>query len=148
MLTHWVSGRACKRSHVTVPLEHETAFRLSVCGIHQLARSESPLFVMSYHAPIAASSSSDAQPYRLVESDIHVTAITFQVKNNVVLWDRIIRRKEDARINIEGGKNKYVFRDFNQSFRCVRRSAYPLVYRRCRQFEYFFSLIHVVVALI
>ncbi|KAF8326640.1 signal peptidase subunit-domain-containing protein [Cantharellus anzutake] len=46
------------------------------------------------------------------------------VKNDVVLWDRIVRRKGDARINIEGAKNKYVFRDFSKSFRCVRRSVY------------------------
>ena len=39
-----------------------------------------------------------------------------QVKNEVVIWDRIIRRKEDASIKFVG-KNKYMFRDMSNSFK-------------------------------
>lgn len=39
-----------------------------------------------------------------------------QVKNEVVIWDRIIRRKEDASIKFVG-KNKYAFRDMSNSFK-------------------------------
>lgn len=42
----------------------------------------------------------------------------FQVKNEVVIWDRIVRRKEDAVVNVEG-KNKYMFHDLTGSFQCV-----------------------------
>lgn len=40
----------------------------------------------------------------------------FQVKNEVVIWDRIVRRKEDAIVNVVG-KNKYMFRDLSASFK-------------------------------
>ena len=39
-----------------------------------------------------------------------------QVKNEVVIWDRIVRRKEDAFIKFVG-KNKYMFRDMSSSFK-------------------------------
>ena len=42
--------------------------------------------------------------------------LDLQVKNEVVIWDRIIRRKEDASIKFVG-KNKYVFRDMSNSFK-------------------------------
>jgi signal peptidase complex subunit 3 len=38
------------------------------------------------------------------------------VKNEVVIWDRIVRRKEDALVNV-AGRNKYVFRDLSRSFK-------------------------------
>jgi len=37
-------------------------------------------------------------------------------KNDVVLWDRIVRRKKDAKIRIKGAKNKYRFRELSRSF--------------------------------
>ena len=40
------------------------------------------------------------------------------MKNEVVIWDRIVRRKEDAFIKF-AGKNKYMFRDISSSFKCV-----------------------------
>jgi hypothetical protein len=42
--------------------------------------------------------------------------LDLQVKNEVVIWDRIIRRKEDASIKFVG-KNKYMFRDMSNSFK-------------------------------
>ncbi|PPQ67490.1 hypothetical protein CVT25_006031 [Psilocybe cyanescens] len=49
------------------------------------------------------------------------------VKNEVVIWDRIVRRKEDAFIKFEG-KNKYVFRDISSSFNGVPPANYVLKY--------------------
>lgn len=39
-----------------------------------------------------------------------------QIRNDVVIWDKIVRRKEDANISI-AGRNKYVFRELSSSFR-------------------------------
>jgi signal peptidase complex subunit 3 len=36
-----------------------------------------------------------------------------------VIWDRIVRRKEDAVLNVVG-KNKYMFRELSSSFRLGR----------------------------
>ncbi|TFK74278.1 signal peptidase 22 kDa subunit [Pluteus cervinus] len=49
------------------------------------------------------------------------------VKNEVVIWDRIIRRKEDAIINVVG-KNKYNFHDISTTFKNVPPSSYSLKY--------------------
>ncbi|KAK7467607.1 Signal peptidase complex subunit [Stygiomarasmius scandens] len=49
------------------------------------------------------------------------------VNNTVVLWDRIVRRKEDAVINY-AGKNKYAFREISSSFKKVPNSHYSLKY--------------------
>ena len=41
----------------------------------------------------------------------------------MVLWDRIVRRKKDARINVEGLKNKYALKAMDKKgFRCVYRA--------------------------
>ncbi|KAI0784614.1 signal peptidase 22kDa subunit, partial [Abortiporus biennis] len=37
------------------------------------------------------------------------------VRNEVVIWDKIVRRKEDADINIQG-RNKYAFRELSSTF--------------------------------
>jgi len=37
------------------------------------------------------------------------------VENEVVFWDRIVRRKLDARIHVQG-RNKYALKDINKSF--------------------------------
>lgn len=39
-----------------------------------------------------------------------------KVKNEVVIWDRIVRRKEDAVVNVVG-KNKYMFRELSSTFK-------------------------------
>lgn len=49
------------------------------------------------------------------------------VKNEVVIWDRIVRRKEDAFIKF-AGKNKYMFRDISSSFKNVPPANYSLKY--------------------
>ncbi|EIW83499.1 signal peptidase 22 kDa subunit [Coniophora puteana RWD-64-598 SS2] len=49
------------------------------------------------------------------------------VKNDVVIWDRIVRRKEDAVINVQG-KNKYKFKDLAKSFKDVPPAHYSLKY--------------------
>ncbi|OCH88646.1 signal peptidase subunit [Obba rivulosa] len=49
------------------------------------------------------------------------------VSNEVVIWDRIVRRKEDANI-LGAGRNKYVFRELSGSFRDVKPAHYSLKY--------------------
>ncbi|ETW81129.1 hypothetical protein HETIRDRAFT_440637 [Heterobasidion irregulare TC 32-1] len=49
------------------------------------------------------------------------------VKNEVVIWDRIVRRKEDAYIQVQG-KNKYPFRDPSEKFRNPEPAEYTLKY--------------------
>ncbi|GBE80519.1 signal peptidase subunit [Sparassis latifolia] len=49
------------------------------------------------------------------------------VANEVVIWDRIVRRKEDAHIAI-AGRNKYIFREMSTSFRNVPPANYTLKY--------------------
>lgn len=85
------------RPRTIVPLEHEAAF--CVFGGRIYKRKGGEFFL---------------HPNGAYEFLAHG-----QVSNEVVLWDRIIQRKEDARVNIKGGKNKYIFRDFNKTFRCV-----------------------------
>ncbi|KAF9461266.1 signal peptidase 22kDa subunit [Collybia nuda] len=48
-------------------------------------------------------------------------------KNEVVIWDRIVRRKEDAVINVIG-KNKYMFRELSSTFKNVPPAHYALKY--------------------
>lgn len=43
-----------------------------------------------------------------------------QLDNQVVIWDRIVRRKQDAKIRIENGRNKYYLKEHSGSFRYVR----------------------------
>jgi len=49
------------------------------------------------------------------------------VNNTVILWDRIVRRKEQAKINIVQ-KDKYRLRDLSGSFRDVLPAQYSLKY--------------------
>ena len=49
-------------------------------------------------------------------------ALTPQPANQVVIWDRIVRRRSDALINIADGKNKYPFREIGDSFENVTAS--------------------------
>ncbi|KAK7027323.1 Signal peptidase complex subunit [Paramarasmius palmivorus] len=49
------------------------------------------------------------------------------VKNQVVIWDRIVRSKDDAVINVVG-KNKYAFREISSSFKKVPSAHYTLKY--------------------
>lgn len=46
-----------------------------------------------------------------------------QLVNEVVIWDRIVRRRQDARVRIENGQNKYVFKEHSGNFRYVGQSA-------------------------
>ncbi|KAI0267042.1 signal peptidase 22 kDa subunit [Gloeopeniophorella convolvens] len=49
------------------------------------------------------------------------------VRNEVVFWDRIIRRKEDAVIAVSG-KNKYPFREVSAKFKGSTPANYTLKY--------------------
>jgi hypothetical protein len=40
-----------------------------------------------------------------------------QPENQVVIWDRIVRNKREARINLSGGKNKYAFKEIAETFK-------------------------------
>ncbi|KAI5118588.1 hypothetical protein M0805_008678 [Coniferiporia weirii] len=48
-------------------------------------------------------------------------------QNEVVIWDRIVRRKEDAVINVEA-KSKYVLRDMAKTFENASAAHYTLKY--------------------
>ncbi|KAG9316851.1 signal peptidase 22 kDa subunit [Chiua virens] len=49
------------------------------------------------------------------------------VNNTVVLWDRIVRRREDANIGLSS-RNKYKFRELSQSFKNVSPTEFVLKY--------------------
>ncbi|KAK7677514.1 hypothetical protein QCA50_019520 [Cerrena zonata] len=49
------------------------------------------------------------------------------IRNDVVIWDKIVRRKEDANIDI-AGRNKYVFREPSSSFKNIPPAHYTLKY--------------------
>ncbi|KAI0293226.1 signal peptidase subunit [Russula brevipes] len=49
------------------------------------------------------------------------------VRNEVVFWDRIVRRKEDAVIAVSG-KNKYPFRELSAKFKGSTPANYTLKY--------------------
>ncbi|KAN0116370.1 signal peptidase 22 kDa subunit [Russula decolorans] len=49
------------------------------------------------------------------------------VRNEVVFWDRIVRRKEDAVIAVSG-KNKYPFREVSAKFKGSTPANYTLKY--------------------
>jgi len=51
-------------------------------------------------------------------SERNISDHLVQIKNEVVIWDRIVRRKEEANINFTG-KNKYNFRDLSTTFKYV-----------------------------
>ena len=44
-------------------------------------------------------------------------------ENEVVIWDRIIRRKEDAVIKVANGRPKYPLRDMARTFKYVPFNA-------------------------
>ncbi|KAH6913059.1 signal peptidase 22kDa subunit [Coprinopsis sp. MPI-PUGE-AT-0042] len=49
------------------------------------------------------------------------------VKNEVVIWDRIVRSKDQAKVNVIG-KNKYNFRELSTSFKKIANANYTLQY--------------------
>ncbi|CCA71011.1 related to SPC3-signal peptidase subunit [Serendipita indica DSM 11827] len=51
-----------------------------------------------------------------------------QLDNEVVIWDRIVRRRQDARIRIENGQNKYYFKEHSGNFRNVSEAQFTLKY--------------------
>ena len=44
--------------------------------------------------------------------------------NEVVIWDKIIRSKDEARLNLVD-KHKYAFRELSTSFECVATFLFP-----------------------
>ncbi|EAU85515.2 hypothetical protein CC1G_06416 [Coprinopsis cinerea okayama7 len=49
------------------------------------------------------------------------------VKNEVVIWDRIVRSKDQAKVNVVG-KNKYNFRELSTTFKNIAAANYTLMY--------------------
>ncbi|KAI0338251.1 signal peptidase subunit [Trametopsis cervina] len=49
------------------------------------------------------------------------------VKNEVVIWDKIIRSKDEANLALTG-RNKYLFRNLGSSFRNVQPAHFSLKY--------------------
>lgn len=58
--------------------------------------------------------------YSLVAAPPHLLtargSLPLQAANNVVVWDRIIRRKGDAHVKLQDANNKYGFREVSRSF--------------------------------
>ncbi|KIM69606.1 hypothetical protein SCLCIDRAFT_103113 [Scleroderma citrinum Foug A] len=50
------------------------------------------------------------------------------VNNTIVLWDRIVRRKEDAHVTVSSGRNKYKFKELSESFRNAPSAEFSLKY--------------------
>ncbi|SNX84619.1 related to SPC3 - signal peptidase subunit [Melanopsichium pennsylvanicum] len=50
------------------------------------------------------------------------------VKNEVVIWDRILRTKQDAHVALNNSKNKYGFREVGRSFKNVKNATFTLKY--------------------
>ncbi|EJD55519.1 signal peptidase 22 kDa subunit [Auricularia subglabra TFB-10046 SS5] len=50
------------------------------------------------------------------------------VHNEVVIWDRIVRRKEDARLRIADQNNKYPFKDYSRSFQNATDVGFTMHY--------------------
>ena len=87
-----------KRLDTFIPLEYQTTLLIPRGGICKCTRGASCMALISHrHSCLTC---------------------YIQVKNEVVIWDRIVRRKEDAFIKF-AGKNKYMFRDISSSFKCV-----------------------------
>lgn len=74
---------------------------------------------MPIYFPLSSPSGRSTRHDDQIPSSVVVTDRFFcaQVKNEIVVWDRIVRRKEDAQIHIEDGKNKYAFRELSKSFK-------------------------------
>ncbi|KAH8830775.1 signal peptidase subunit [Flagelloscypha sp. PMI_526] len=49
------------------------------------------------------------------------------ISNNVVIWDKIIQRKQDSKLQVVG-KNKYTFREPSKSFKNLEPAHYSLKY--------------------
>ena len=91
------------RSELPLPLEHKTVVCISASRAQQHSSSRRELSTYPTH-------------YAKLRADA-----THKDENAIVIWDRIIRRKEDAHINI-AGKNKYMLRELSSSFKSVTRS--------------------------
>ncbi|EKM78696.1 hypothetical protein AGABI1DRAFT_41107 [Agaricus bisporus var. burnettii JB137-S8] len=52
---------------------------------------------------------------------------TKRAENAVVIWDRIVRRKEDANLKV-AGKNKYMLRELTKNFKHAKPAHYTLKY--------------------
>ncbi|QRV94342.1 SPC22 domain-containing protein [Ceratobasidium sp. AG-Ba] len=50
------------------------------------------------------------------------------ISNEVVLWDRIVRRKRDARLNLESARGRYALRDPSLTFRNASPANFTLKY--------------------
>ncbi|KAF8597499.1 signal peptidase 22 kDa subunit [Ceratobasidium sp. AG-I] len=50
------------------------------------------------------------------------------MNNEVVMWDRIVRRKRDAKLNIESARAKYPLRDPSLTFRGASPANFTLKY--------------------
>ncbi|KAL4073774.1 signal peptidase 22 kDa subunit [Scleroderma citrinum] len=51
-----------------------------------------------------------------------------KTNNTIVLWDRIVRRKEDAHIVVSSGRNKYKFKELSESFKNASPAEFSLKY--------------------
>ncbi|KAJ1024513.1 hypothetical protein NDA13_004444 [Ustilago tritici] len=53
---------------------------------------------------------------------------TKHIKNQVVIWDRILRSKQDANVAVKGGRNQYGLREVGRSFSNVKNVTFTLKY--------------------
>ncbi|PWY99858.1 signal peptidase 22 kDa subunit [Testicularia cyperi] len=50
------------------------------------------------------------------------------IKNQVVIWDKIVRSKDDAHVVLNSLKNKYGFREVGRSFKNIENATFVLKY--------------------
>ncbi|KAI6021561.1 hypothetical protein PISMIDRAFT_677845 [Pisolithus microcarpus 441] len=50
------------------------------------------------------------------------------VNNTIVLWDRIVSRKEDAHVVVSSGRNKYKLKELYESFKNTSPATFSLKY--------------------
>ncbi|KAJ9476286.1 Signal peptidase complex subunit SPC3 [Pseudozyma hubeiensis] len=53
---------------------------------------------------------------------------TKHISNEVVIWDRILRSKQDAHVALNTAKNKYGFREVGRSFKDIANTTFTLKY--------------------
>ncbi|SPO26048.1 related to SPC3 - signal peptidase subunit [Ustilago trichophora] len=50
------------------------------------------------------------------------------IKNEVVIWDRILRTKQDAHVSLNSARNKYGFREVGRQFKDIKNATFTLKY--------------------
>jgi len=103
--------KTCVQSSIGTPNNYSFICQPSITTLKEYVGS--PMF----QSPFARARSC-ALPIAPGHQETH-PAFHFQITNEVVIWDRIVRSKENAIIHIDNASNKYAFREISKSFRCA-----------------------------